>query len=127
MASTQTELLAFIKENSFCTLITSGKNKLFTSHVNLIQDKDNLFFGHLAAKNHQAKQLQNGTKILAIFKKSRAQQDEISTVHLHGTVKIIHEEEVKACMLSRLTSKYESGRCPQWAINWDIYCINPNW
>lgn len=115
----QSKLFEFISENSFCTLITCGKNELFTSHINLIQHRENFFFGHLAAANPQAKQLENGSKVLAIFKKNASQPDEISTVHLQGTVEIIHAEEEMASMLSGLVSKYESGRKPEWSINWD--------
>lgn len=115
----QTKLLEFIKDNSFCTLISCGPQGLFTSHINLMQHKENLFFGHLAAGNPQAKHLQNGSKILAIFKKHGTDAQKLSTVHLHGTVTIIDDEEDMTRMLTGLVSKYESGRKPEWSINWD--------
>lgn len=115
----QTKLLEFINDNSFCTLITCGPKEIYTSHINLMNYSENSFFGHLAAANPQAKALENGSKVLAIFKKNLPQTDRISTVHLLGTVEIIHEEEKMAKMMSLLVSKYESGRKPEWSINWE--------
>ena len=52
----------------------------------LIEHRANSFFGHLSLGNPQAKQLQDGAKVLAIFKKKASQADEISAVHRNHSV-----------------------------------------
>ena len=103
----QTYLLNFIKQNSFCTFINCDSEGLFLSHINIIEEKE-LFFGHLSAGNPQAKQLKNGSKILAVFKDTQQGDRNSMAVHLHGSVRLIENDEVLAASMTNLISKFES-------------------
>jgi transcriptional regulator len=115
--SKQSELFDFIKHNSFCTFITCNDNGLFLSHINLIGE-DDLFFGHLSAGNPHAKQIKNGAKIVAVFKDTLQQDPNSMAVHLHGSIRMIEDEEELAANMTQLISKYESGRPSPWSIDW---------
>lgn len=113
------QLQDFISNNAFCTFLTSTRQGLFLSHINLIQVESGQYFGHLSAANPQAKTLSGDTTVLAIFKRDALNRaNEIQAVHFHGSISLIEDKAELASMLSQLVTKYESSKSTPWKVDW---------
>jgi len=121
--NTDTKAIAeFILENSFAILTSIVEGKPWGTHLPLelnIDESGKWFLhGHLSRANLQAKSLQDGMEVLAIFNGPHAyvssgwyNHANVPTwnyiaVHLSGKLRISNDEELYA-HLSRLTTHYE--------------------
>ncbi len=115
---------AFVKKNSFATIISSTVSYPLASHTPLLIHKTDSGYtlsGHLAKANKHTKAFQNGMKVLAIFQgahgyiSSYAKDPEkmsllptwdYQLVHAHGELKVLSDDELRSFMHT-LTSTME--------------------
>lgn len=126
----------FILDNSFAVFITHDQNNnLCVSHINLIlEEKEGkvMLYGHVAKANSQAQQLASNPKALAIFlgphtyiSPSWYQEAKdvptwnYTTVHAHGSIRIITDKEELKSVLNKLVSKFESKKENAWSVPWE--------
>ncbi len=113
------DILAFMANHSFCTLISYNSKSVYVSHINVILQQENTFFGHLAASNAQARALRNDSMAaLAIFKDRTHESNPLNVVHMLGIIKIIASPELLQDGITKLVKKYESTRSAPWNIDW---------
>lgn len=118
------EILEFIKENSFGTLVTTKDGKPIATHLPLQLIKEGEVYyitGHMAYGNPQWRTFETSDEVLVIFQGAHAYissswygQENVPTwnyqaVHVYGTVKILDEEELKQD-LTVLLQKHEKHR-----------------
>ena len=113
------EIVSFIKQNAFATLVSTVDGKPWASHLPLILSKDgNELAGHLSRGNKAWRNFSD-TEVLCIFQgphsyisSSWYDHENVPTwnymiVHIYGTIKITEGEELLNS-LKELTDKYEA-------------------
>lgn len=118
------EVLAFMKEHAFITLVTIQDGTPIASHIpiHLSEKSDTIMItGHLAYGNPQWKTLDQETNVLMIFQGPHAyissswyQEENVPTwnyqsVHVYGNTKLLNEDELRQD-LSSMMLRYETGR-----------------
>jgi transcriptional regulator len=135
-SETDSERIAtWIGQYSFATLISSGPNGLLVTHAPLLFDRDRgtqgMLSGHIARANPHAKQLVDAANLLAIFHgphcyisptwyvDANPQDPNVPgwnyvTVHAHGKVRRIDDEERKWQIVRQLSAHHERGSAQPW-------------
>lgn len=118
------EVIAFMKEYSFVTVVTMNKGEPLATHIPVQVEKEgeNYFIsGHLAYGNPQWRNFQEDERVLVIFQGPHAYvssswygQEGVPTwnyqaVHVYGQSLIMGEEELKD-NLAKQIAKYEGHR-----------------
>ncbi|MFJ7826130.1 FMN-binding negative transcriptional regulator [Psychrobacillus sp. NPDC096623] len=118
------EILEFMQENSFATLVTTKKGKPIASHLPLQlhkQGEDYYITGHMAYGNPQWRTFQSCEDVLVIYQGSHSYissswygHENVPTwnyqaVHVYGQASILGEEELKQDLIT-LLEKYEKQR-----------------
>lgn len=118
------EVLSFMKEHAFVTLVTTQNGIPIASHipVHLSEKNDTLFItGHLAYGNPQWRILDQETNVLIIFQGPHAyissswyQEENVPTwnyqsVHVYGDTKLLDDDDLRYDLKSMML-KYEQGR-----------------
>jgi len=119
------EILEFIKENAFGTLVSQVNGKPWATHFPFfLEEKPNGKFallGHLAKANPQWKTIQELQEVMVIFQGPHAyissswyNHENVPTwnylaVHVYGKAKIIEGEDLLR-HLKTLVDQYEDGR-----------------
>lgn len=118
------EILNFVQENSFGTLITTVQEKPIGTHLpmQIIKEGDDYYItGHMAYGNPQWRTLEICENILVMFQGPHAyissswyEKENVPTwnyqaVHVYGKASILSEEELKQD-LTKLLQKYEKHR-----------------
>lgn len=120
----EADLIEFIQQNAFATLVSRVTNRPWATHLPLILDKDQddhpILLGHLAKANPQWKEIEN-EEVLAIFQGPHAyissswyNHENVPTwnyqaIHVYGTCRIIEGEHLMH-HLKTIVDKYEDGR-----------------
>jgi transcriptional regulator len=112
------EILDFIQQNGFATLVSTVDGKPWATHLPLVLSKDaSELAGHVSRGNKAWRNFSD-TEVLCIFQgphsyisSSWYDHENVPTwnymaVHIYGTIKIIEGEELLAS-LKDLTNKYE--------------------
>lgn len=122
----------FVAENGFATLVSTGPEGLWTSHVPLLVGRGSdgrlRLEGHMARANAHWESLESAAEVLAIFGGPHAYVSpswyahhpsvptwNYAVVHARGKARIVEPEALPA-LLARLTRKYEEGRPAPWRI-----------
>ena len=122
----------FVAENGFATLVSTGPEGLWTSHVPLLigrgSDGRLRLEGHMARANAHWESLESAAEVLAIFGGPHAYVSpswyahhpsvptwNYAVVHARGKARLVEPEALPA-LLARLTRKYEEGRPAPWRI-----------
>ena len=122
----------FVAENGFATLVSTGPEGLWTSHVPLLVGRGSdgrlRLEGHMARANAHWESLESAAEVLAIFGGPHAYVSpswyahhpsvptwNYAVVHARGKARIVEPESLPA-LLGRLTRKYEEGRPAPWRI-----------
>ncbi|NGQ95724.1 FMN-binding negative transcriptional regulator [Brevibacillus sp. SYP-B805] len=119
------EVITFLQEHPFATLVTINDGKPFATHLPLELEKngDQLFLtGHLAAANPQWRHFSHNESVLAMFQGPHAyisaswytSSGQVPTwnymaVHVYGKARVVEESRLRA-MLKEMLAKYEGGR-----------------
>jgi transcriptional regulator len=123
-------LAAFIAENAFATVITSGVNGMIASQLPLLHDAARgVLLGHVAKQNPQTDDLRAGAAALAIFHGPHAYVSprwyevhpavptwNYAAVHATGRVRAIEEPELLGEIVGRLSETYEAGAAEPWRV-----------
>lgn len=129
--------MAFMRANSFATLVSTVDGALFASHVPVRANEDAgrvwLSF-HLAKANPQARALRSAPDLLAIFHgphayispSNYAAEESVPTwnflaVHVRGVAREIADRAAKLDMLAELIGHYEAAFQLQWDALSDKY------
>ena len=121
---------AFLRANSFATLITSAEGRISASHLPVLFDeKANILRSHMARANQQWKDFATGAEVLCIFHGPHAyispswyqQQQTVPTwnyavAHVYGTPSIVDEAELKQIVFDT-TAKFESTMTTPWQLS----------
>ncbi|KGR79048.1 FMN-binding negative transcriptional regulator [Ureibacillus manganicus] len=125
------EVIEFMKDNSFATIVTTRKGKPIATHLPLQLQKegeDYFITGHVAYGNPQWRTFEANESVLVIYQGPHAYissswygHENVPTwnyqaVHVYGQATILSEEELKRD-LTKLLEKYESNR--ENPILWD--------
>jgi transcriptional regulator len=118
----QEEIHHFINENGFALLINQVEGKPWATHIPLVLERNShgkeVLVGHLSVENPQAKSLQNGDEVLAVFLGPHAyissswyDHENVPTwnyiaVHIYGKIAILNYEQA-VHSLKKLVDKYE--------------------
>jgi transcriptional regulator len=131
--------LAFMRANSFATVVTHGEAGMIASHVPVRSvpvpdDSAVLLRFHLAKPNPQVAQLRAGHEALVIFNgphayispSNYAKEENVPTwnylaVHAYGSVSEVIENEAKLALLADLIGHYEAAFQLQWDSLSDKY------
>ncbi len=122
----------FVAENGFATLVSTGPEGLWTSHVPLLVGRGSdgrlRLEGHMARANAHWESLESAAEVLAIFGGPHAYVSpswyahhpsvptwNYAVVHARGKARIVEPEALPA-LLGRLTRKYEEGRPAPWRM-----------
>lgn len=125
-------LHAFIDQNGFATLVSSGRERFVASHLPLLLDRaagpQGQLLGHMARANPQWRDVEG--EVLAIFQGphtyiSPSWYEEDGTVptwnyvavHAYGTFQVIDERAPLIDLLHRLVDQYESPRARPWLFD----------
>ncbi|WP_339253592.1 FMN-binding negative transcriptional regulator [Sporosarcina sp. FSL W8-0480] len=118
------EVLSFIQENSFGTLVTTRKGRPISTHLPfqfIKKDDDWYITGHMAYGNPQWRTFENCEEVLVMFQGSHAyvssswySHENVPTwnyqaVHMYGKASILTNEELVE-NLTMLLNKYEGHR-----------------
>lgn len=118
------EILNFVQENSFGTIVTTDEGKPIATHLPFILNKiddDYYFSSHFAYGNLQWKTLEDNDQVLVIFQGPHAYvssswygHENVPTwnyqaVHIYGKAKILTKDELRED-LANLLEKYEKHR-----------------
>lgn len=118
------EILNFVQENSFGTIVTTDEGKPIATHLPFILNKiDDDFYlsSHFAYGNLQWKTLEDNDQVLVIFQGPHAYvssswygHENVPTwnyqaVHIYGKAKILTKDELRED-LANLLEKYEKHR-----------------
>lgn len=125
----EAEKIAFMKQYSFATIITTNNNiPLATQLPFVIDEKEGrlILNAHFAAANEQAKYIEENIS-LVIFTEPHAyisplhydKRESVPTwdyiaVHAYGKAKIITDEDSKFKALEQMIRVYEQGYMEQW-------------
>jgi transcriptional regulator len=126
------ELLEFMRENAFATLVSSGASGLHVSHIPLIADaaadRSVRLLGHIARANPQWSALEKADHVVAIFHGPHAYVSpswyehhpavptwNYAVVHAEGKPRLMDEAALRE-LLRRLSSTYEEGRPAPWRM-----------
>lgn len=125
----EAEKIAFMKQYSFATIITTNNNvPLATQLPFVITEKEEklILSGHFALANEQSKYIEENTS-LVIFTEPHAyisplHYDKLESVptwdyiavHAYGKAKIIVNEDLKLKALEEMIMVYEQGYLEQW-------------
>lgn len=123
--SEQTEILDFLKDNPFGTLISNSHNlEPIATHLPLLlksESEEMLFEGHIARNNKHADLLRSGRTALTIFQGPHAYISSsvyghqnvptwnYQSVHVYGTISLMKDEELIK-HLHEMVDHHESGR-----------------
>ena len=126
------ELVAFMREHAFATLVSSGAAGLHVSHVPLLVDAEGervLLRGHVARANAQWEALERAKQVVAIFQGPHAYVSptwyvthpsvptwNYAVVHAHGSARLLEEAELHE-VVHELSAKYEAGNSPPWKMS----------
>jgi transcriptional regulator len=126
------ELVAFMREHAFATLVSSGEAGLHVSHVPLLVDVDGdavRLRGHVARGNAQWEALEGAKHVVAIFQGPHAYVSptwyathpsvptwNYAVVHAHGSARLLEEAELHE-VVHELSAKYEAGNSPPWKMS----------
>ena len=122
----------FVAENGFATLVSTGPEGLWTSHVPLLVGRGSdgrlRLEGHMARANAHWESLESAAEVLAIFGGPHAYVSpswyahhpsvptwNYAVVHARGKARIVEPEALPA-LLGRLPRKYEAGRPAPWRM-----------
>lgn len=118
------EILNFVQENSFGTIVTTDEGKPIATHLPFILNKiddDYYLSSHFAYGNLQWKTLEDNDQVLVIFQGPHAYvssswygHENVPTwnyqaVHIYGKAKILTKDELRED-LANLLEKYEKHR-----------------
>lgn len=120
------KIWSFIEANSFGQVISSHEDKLFSTHMPFMADKErSKFTGHFARQNPQWTDI-DGQEVLIIL---QGAHDYISpswyegsvvptwnyqTVHIYGVARTFEEEDDLQQLVEQLTAIYEAGETKPW-------------
>jgi transcriptional regulator len=108
----------FIRQNSFGIIVSQSGGKLMASHIPLELQHESKLLGHVSRANHQWKNFEMGSEVLAIFNGPHAyissswyDHENVPTwnyiaVHVYGTIRIIDGDELLNS-LKKMVDKYE--------------------
>ncbi|WP_165073355.1 FMN-binding negative transcriptional regulator [Paludisphaera rhizosphaerae] len=130
--SDPTKLRAFMRENSFATLVTQGEEGLTASHLPLLLDAEvgphGRLFGHMARANRQWRGVSG--EAMAVFAGPHVYvspswyeaEGTVPTwnyvaVHAYGTFEIVEDREGLLDILRRSVLAYESPRPKPWTFD----------
>jgi len=132
----EAEKLAFIEVNSFGQLISQVDDRLFSTHIPFLLNKEKThLLGHLAKQNPQHEQIV-GQEVLVTF---QGAHDYISpswfaspgvptwnyqAVHVYGVCKLIDEAEDVADIVDALTAKHEAQFENPWKPEYRAAMLN---
>jgi transcriptional regulator len=122
-------ILTLVERYGFATLVTTGDEGPFASHLPLmLEDRQGFVLsGHMARANRQWRHFQGGREVLAIFHGPHAYVSpthyaspgvptwNYAVVHMYGKAEIIEDEEQLKQLLETLTHKYEQTASSPWA------------
>lgn len=124
------ELVRFMRENLFVTLVSNSTDGIIATHLPVIVSDDPnplKLIGHMAKANSQWESFQDSGEVLVIFQGPHAYispshyntQENVPTwnfaaVHAYGTPKIISDEIAALDVLASQIEKYEQAYQPQW-------------
>ena len=126
-------LLDFIKQHSFCTLVTTHDGSPYASHIPVLKHPTrNVIQGHIAAANPQTITLdQTGLMIFTgphcyisptLYKASPAVPTwNYSAVHIYGQLSVLSDTIEIKVFIDRLVNEYEAGRDSRWSGVDDVY------
>jgi len=112
------EILDFIQQNGFATLVSNVEGKPWATHLPLVLSKDGSELAGHVARGNKAWRNFSDTEVLCIFQgphtyisSSWYDHENVPTwnymaVHVYGSIKIMEGEELLAS-LKELTNKYE--------------------
>lgn len=118
------EILDFVEQHSFGTVVTTDQGKPIATHLplQLVKQEDSYFItGHAAYGNPQWKTLETNEEVLVMFQGPHAyissswyEEENVPTwnyqaVHIYGTATLLEEEELKKD-LAKLLEKFEKQR-----------------
>ena len=125
-------LLAFIEENAFGTLATSGEGGLQVSHLPFLAEREEgrvRLLGHVARNNPHATALEAARDQLVIIHGPHAYVSpswyanhpsvptwNYAVVHAHGRARLMDEPALHD-LLMRLSARYEAGRPNAWRMS----------
>jgi len=125
-------LAAFMRDNAFATLVTSGSGGLHVSHIPFITEEGEggalRLIGHVARANDHWRALEAAEHTVAIFQGPHAYVSptwyehhpavptwNYAVVHAHGKARLMDEEGLRD-LLERLSTHYEAGRPSPWRM-----------
>ena len=126
------ELLEFMREHAFVTLVSGGAAGFAVSHVPLLVEEHGgkiVLRGHVARANPHGEALEAAGDVLAIFHGPHAYvsptwyvtQPSVPTwnyavVHAHGKARLTDGDELHE-IVTELSGIYEAGNDPQWRFS----------
>jgi transcriptional regulator len=126
------QLLEFIREHAFGTLVASGPDGLHVSHIPFVVECHAggvRLLGHVARANAQWEALESADHVVAIFQGPHAyvsptwysHQPSVPTwnyavVHAHGKASLMDEAGLHD-LLMRLSATYEAGNPKPWKMS----------
>ena len=133
------EKIAFMKQYSFATIITSKDNVPMATHLPFFIDDSSgklLLSSHFAKANEQARYIEGNTSLI-IFSEPHAyispvhydKHESVPTwdyisVHAYGTAKILESEESKVKVLKEMITFYDKNYIGQWNSFSEKFRIN---
>lgn len=126
------ELAAFMRDNAFATLVSSGPGGLHVSHIPFIVERGGdgsvRLLGHVARANPQWRELESAHAAVAIFQGPHAYVSptwyehhpavptwNYAVVHAQVRAKLMEEPALRE-LLRQLSSQYEAGRPSPWRM-----------
>jgi transcriptional regulator len=125
------ELLAFMRANSFCVLVTGTGGALQASHLPvLVRERDEglVIETHMARANPQWREIFDDEDVLVVFpgphayvsprwyaQKERVPTWNYAAVHAYGSARIIEERDLKLASQRRLVAELD----PEWLPAFD--------
>jgi len=126
------QLLEFMREHGFATLVTAGGGGLGVSHVPLLVEEHGgkvFLRGHLARANPQWESLEGASDVLAIFHGPHAYVSptwyvnhpsvptwNYAVVHAHGKARLTDADGLHE-IVTELSGIYEAGNDPPWRLS----------
>lgn len=123
------EMIAFMKQYSFATIITNKENLPIATHLPFVIDDSSgklLLTSHLAAANEQTRWLSENESLI-IFTEPHAyispthydKMESVPTwdymaVHAYGKARILEEDQEKIKVLEQMICFYEQSYLEQW-------------
>lgn len=131
----QSELIKFMRENSFCTIVSNLNGRLFATHIPLFlyQKNDDIFFqGHIAKNNPHKESFDGKQELLCIFsghhsyispnlyglaKTTSVPTWNYTAVHAYGIGTEYELIEEKKDVLKKLILQYEGEKDSSWSMD----------